>query len=122
MYKLKLIEIDLEVYLGVHKIEQENLQKVKMNLTLSYHKIPKGCFSDDIKDTICYEKICNALFKKVYHKRFKLIEYLAESLLAELKTIIEPCNNTDIYLELYKKIPLTNAGLARFSVEEICKI
>ncbi len=119
MYKLKLTEVILDVYLGVYDFEQAQLQQVKLDLIISYHKVPRGCISDDLNETICYASINELLLKTARHKRYQLIEHLAQSLLDALKEMLEACK-VDIYLELHKKPPLDNVALASFCVEHVC--
>ena len=120
MYKLKLSNVKLNVYLGVYAYEQKAMQEVHLDLCINYHKIPDACFSDDLKDTICYASINTLLIKTALIKRYELIECLAQSLLQALKKTLSP-QQVDIYLELHKKPPLHNVGLASFFVEHICK-
>ncbi|WP_151193365.1 dihydroneopterin aldolase [Cysteiniphilum sp. JM-1] len=119
MYKLKLTEVILDVYLGVYDFEQEQLQQVKLDLIISYHKAPTGCVSDDLNETICYASINELLLKTARQKRYQLIEHLAQSLLDALKKMLE-AYKVDIYLELHKKPPLDNVALASFCVEHVC--
>ncbi|WP_119327961.1 dihydroneopterin aldolase [Cysteiniphilum halobium] len=119
MYKLKLTEVILDVYLGVYDFEQVQLQQVKLDLIISYHKAPTACMSDDLNETICYATINELLLKTARQKRYQLIEHLAQSLLNALKNMLK-AHEVDIYLELHKKPPLDNVALASFCVEHIC--
>ena len=121
MYKLKLSDIALEVYLGVYDFEQQQMQKVMLDLSITYHKAPKACISDDLKETICYANINEILVKTALKKRYQLIEHLAQSLLDALKAALI-AYQVDIYLELYKKPPLENVALASFCVEHRCTV
>lgn len=118
MYKLKLSNVVLDVYLGVYDFEQEQLQQVKLDLTITYHKAPAACISDDLKDTICYASINELLLKTALKKRYQLIEHLAQSLLDALKEMLK-VHKIDISLELHKKPPLDNVASASFCVEHI---
>ena len=118
MYKLKLSDVTLKVYLGVYDFEQVSMQEVRLDLTIMYHQAPKACTSDQLKDTQCYAQINACLEETAVKKRYQLIEHLAQSLLDGMIKLMD--HPVDIYLELHKKPPLENVGLASFCVEQLC--
>ncbi len=119
MYKLKLKNVIINAYLGVYDFEQQAAQEVLLDLCVAYHQIPKGCFSDQLEDTVCYADINALLIQTALKKRYQLIEHLAQSLLDALIDRLA-VQQVDIYLELHKKPPLDNVSVASFCAEHLC--
>ncbi len=119
MYKLKLKNVVINAYLGVYDFEQQTAQEVLLDLCVAYHQIPKGCFSDQLEDTVCYADINALLIQTALKKRYQLIEHLAYTLLHAVVDMLKEYS-VDIYLELHKKPPLDNVSVASFCVEYLC--
>ncbi len=81
---------DLRVYinLGVGEDERKNPQEVNISFRFFSKQPPNGFVTDDIKDTVCYHEISNAIKNYCEKKEFKLLEYLCNGLYKEVRATI----------------------------------
>lgn len=77
---LTLNGLRLPVFLGVYPEEKLNKQVVSCDLRLTFLEPPKGCHTDRLDDTYCYDKIIGFLTEKVGNKHFQLLEHLTQEL------------------------------------------
>lgn len=100
---LKVRRLRLNVHLGCTAEEQKNLQPVDVNLTFKFEGLPTGSVSDELEETLCYDKISTLLKNKVENKYFKLVEKLAFELFAEVRNFATP--NIKLWIEVIKVHP-----------------
>lgn len=74
---LEFPSFTLPLYLGVRKEEKLKKQPVSFIIKLCFSSMPKGCTTDNIEDTFCYEKIINDLSLLLLDKEYCLLESLA---------------------------------------------
>lgn len=74
------------VRLGVGKEERAEMQKILIDINLRYPDLPQGCESDDIRDVICYDELCDKIRSLIEHKEFMLIEHVAFLIYKHLKS------------------------------------
>lgn len=77
MDTLLINQLALSVYIGTHEYEQENLQKILLDLAIAMD-IEPAASSDQLVDAIDYEVIVDDLQGLVQGRRFQLLETLAK--------------------------------------------
>ncbi|AIL65254.1 Dihydroneopterin aldolase [Rickettsiales bacterium Ac37b] len=98
---LSFDKLSIKVNLGVSDIERKISQEIYLSLKLIFITPPKGCFSDNIEDTICYNQLANVIKEFCENREFKLIEYLTYQLYQSIKDFINN-SNVKIWLKLDK--------------------
>jgi len=96
-------QLVIPLHLGVTPKERANLQEISIDLKLYLKALPKGMVTDDISDTICYDKICTQITSAIEKKEFKLIESVSQVV---IKLLIElDCfSNIQIFINKKPKI------------------
>ena len=74
--QLTLHELTMPIHLGISKLEQKAPQIISLNISINQNKEPTGCKSDNIDDTICYDKLCQKIKSRCQNKTYNLIEHL----------------------------------------------
>jgi len=100
--RLHISELLLPVYLGYSSKERAVLQEIRLSIEVEFPKAPLGETTDELKDTVCYSKICKTLRDYVKGREFHLIEKLAGDCLSVL---CKKYPSVFIQLTLYKKSP-----------------
>lgn len=118
--KLTLKGISEWVFLGCSDEERAIKQEIQIHLELNYHEIPRGCHSDLLEDTICYEKLRKIINEVCCSKKFRLIEHLGHKCYLDLKSVLP--KNCDILIQIHKLKPPVQ-GLTKgavFSIGDFC--
>ena len=79
MDKITLSKMEFEGHTGCFDFEKQNGQKFIVSLELFADRI-KGCYTDELADTIDYSKIYEVTKKTVTEDRGNLIEALARKI------------------------------------------
>lgn len=74
---LKVPEIVVPVKIGVETSERVNFQYVYISLEINFRKKNRAIITDNIEDTICYDRLSKSILSFCSTKEFKLIENLA---------------------------------------------
>lgn len=82
---LYLNGLHLAVYLGVYPEEIDKKQIVITDIACHFASAPRACFSDQLIDTYCYDKLIGHLKDAVATQKFQLLEHLTQKLHAVLK-------------------------------------
>jgi dihydroneopterin aldolase len=69
--------------IGIHPWEKGRKQKVILNIEIEFDA-SKSAKSDNIKDTIDYEKISNSAIASVTNSKYELIEGLVQSIVNDI--------------------------------------
>jgi FolB domain-containing protein len=85
LHVLRIDELILSVRLGCLEDERAKPQEVRLSAEFRFHEAPKGIWTDEINDTICYGKLSEALRKHAENREFRLIERLAQECYVILK-------------------------------------
>ncbi len=72
-------KLRVPAFIGIYPIEQEQMQDIYLDLDCSFDSTP-AALSDNIYDTLNYEKICKCMSEYISSRRFNLMEKLAEDL------------------------------------------
>ncbi len=86
---LSLNGLQLSVFLGVYPEELIKKQLVTVDICIAPLEVPKGCLSDELADTYCYDKLITHIKQAVSNRKFKLIEYLTHELYRLLLSYFE---------------------------------
>ena len=86
-HSLRLEDLSLQVRLGNSEQERSQPQEVRISLEFRFPTAPGACISDDLDDTVCYAKVCEAIRSHLLSREFKLIERIA----FECEDIVREC-------------------------------
>ena len=110
--RLSLNQLKFEMFLGVYAHEKKVKQSLLVNISLDLLKVPKGCFSDNLEGTICYDKLIAYLRERVQIKHFDLIEHFAWFLFKSISEYIQM--PADISVEVLKNPHIEGLSSASF--------
>ena len=97
------------VRIGVTEDERRNLQNISIDIQIQFAKLPVGCDTDNIQDTVCYDSLCSEIMAFLKGGEFKLIEKIT----ADIHGIIKKKGEFLDILVSVKKKPLIE-GLEGF--------
>lgn len=106
--KMVLRGLHLEIFLGWPKQERVTKQLIICDVDIQFSVPPKGCVSDDLDDTICYDQLIQDIKLYVSQKQFHLIEHLAFSLYQHIKDYLSQHDNIALQIHLTKKPQIEN--------------
>ena len=113
---LKISNYELLVHLGVSKNEKEKKQKVLLSIEVYFATLPKASITDNIKDTICYNGICDGL-EDFNGKTFNTIEGFAHKVFTFLNNISKP-NHLKLQVDKFPDIKNLK-GSVSFSIDSL---
>lgn len=110
-------DIMVLVNIGVSEAERLVPQSLSIDFQIIFSDIPNACNSDQLEDTVCYEKIINLINKFGATKKCQLLEHFGFELFGLLKNATQ---NTKIKLKITKQ-PVINsfAGNTIFEISDI---
>jgi dihydroneopterin aldolase len=88
---------------------------IEINLTIVFHKLPQGCMTDQLQDTVCYATLIDVIKNFCRTKSFHLVEHLAYQLYKLVKQTITSAN---IRLQIKKKPNIENLGCCVFELND----
>lgn len=105
----------LDVRIGVTAEERAKPQPIDLSVRVGFLEAPPGCQTDQLSDTVCYEKLVLRARKYIQKKEFFLIERLAFELHQDLHSAI--VGDAELWLSVQKiHPPVENlAGGVRFA-------
>jgi 7,8-dihydroneopterin aldolase/epimerase/oxygenase len=103
LYQLEINRLVLSVFLGAYEKERKNSQPVEFFIKISSNEPFHACTSDELDDTICYEKLVDAIKQSIQNKHFKLIEKLTFEIFTLIKNQFP---DKTISVKVYKKPPI----------------
>ncbi|QID17105.1 dihydroneopterin aldolase [Nitrogeniibacter mangrovi] len=77
---IRLHGLHLEAIIGIHPHEQTAMQPIEIDLLLVIDGTPAGR-SDDIRDTVDYDQVVDAIESMLAARRFNLLEHLSQAML-----------------------------------------
>ena len=75
-HTLHVRELSLLVRLGCSPEERSSPQEVRVSLELRFLQAPPATRTDDLRDTLCYGRLCTALCELAESKEWQLVERL----------------------------------------------
>jgi dihydroneopterin aldolase len=89
-YSLNVDRLRLSLHIGCTAEEQASPQPIEISYRLTFPTRPKGCESDDLNGTYCFESTCSQIQAIATEKRYQLIEHLGWRVYEVLKSIVAP--------------------------------
>ncbi len=106
---LTINSLVVPVKVGVTEAERKKPQNISVDIKIQFARLPVGCDTDNINDTVCYDSLCSEIMTFLKGGEFKLIEKIA----ADIYKIIEKNGEFLNILVSVKKKPLID-GLEGF--------
>lgn len=76
--KLKLNTLRIMGFIGWSREERSHKQPIDFDLTFKLEKKPRACQSDELSDTINYERLIERIKALLQNESFALLEHLAQ--------------------------------------------
>lgn len=73
-----LNQLELQVHLGWEEWERMQAQTVWIDIHIQFDQPPRACYTDSLKDTVCYDTLTQKIKLATSQQSFRLIEYLAQ--------------------------------------------
>ena len=100
---LALRGLRLKVRLGCHADERAIPQSVRFDVQIRFPKLPGGCFSDDLDETICYARISDQIRILCLNHEYRLVEKLGWTVFSTLKENLPP--HLKLWIRIIKENP-----------------
>ena len=78
MIQLEIRELSLQLKLGSFEEERLKTQEVRVSIRFQFQTEPRATQSDQLEDTVCYAKLCEALRTELEKTEHHTIERLSE--------------------------------------------
>jgi dihydroneopterin aldolase len=86
--QLYIQSLELNLHLGWSDKERGQAQTVFLDLNIHFPAPPIAANTDDLNDTICYDKLIENIREKILPKQYRLIEHLSADIYAVAKKIL----------------------------------
>lgn len=83
--QLALRGIRLGLSIGCYDFEKLAPQDIEIDLWIRDEKLPLGCKSDQLADTLCYDQLVQEIRKLATEKHFELLEHFTYTLYGFIK-------------------------------------
>lgn len=107
-----LEELELYVHLGWPEIERASKQRVTIDIHLSFITPPEACRSDQLDDTVDYERLSNAIIEKIGTKTYRLIEHLGHEVYCLAKQMMSDAMLINIHVKKTPPIVALKGGVS----------
>lgn len=114
---LHIDSLKVLVKIGVEESERSIPQEILFSVFISYNPVTAGAISDNILDTICYDKICQEIKYIAQAKEFNLLEHLVwcvfeslKDLCTDIKSLRVTAHKKPAILDLTKGVSFTIEG------------
>lgn len=116
--QLHIDNIQLLAHVGQGARERSVPQAMRIDITITFKKVPRACYTDQLADTVCYDQLVSLLVAHCHGKSFALIEGMAYDLFNAVKRVLP--RETILRLSLTKLHPPVAAikGSSSFSYED----
>ncbi len=113
---LSLNSLRLLVRLGCSEQERKIPQFVRFDVRLRLSELPRGCFSDQLEESICYDHLSQVIAEICNRQEYALIEKLGYDAFKALRETVSP--QTQLWLLTTKEAPPVQGleGGASFSI------
>ncbi len=111
---LEINNLVLTLKIGLTEQERSYSQEINFKIKITFNSPPQACYSDNIDDTICYERLVNLIKEFCKKNQFKLIESLAFKLHHYIQELVL---HNPVELTVSKKPPIDSIkGHCSFTV------
>lgn len=121
-YCFSINRLQLAAKLGWYDAERRRPQPVELTIKLFFPKRPE-CVDDDFAHFIDYDMLCNSIHALVAQQEYRLIEYMAQSMLNHIRQFVDTKKAPDvkIWLTLTKSAPAVPhlLGGASFTLADV---
>lgn len=114
MKQLHIEQLKVMASIGCEPFEHHIKQPLLFDITFEID-LAQSSQSDELKDTIDYTQICEAVEQIVQEKHYQLIEYLAQTV---TDTLINRFGLKNISLKLSKPTAIKNAQNVAVSIQQ----
>ncbi len=76
-HSLRFRDLSLLVRLGWTPEERAHAQEIRVNLEIRFRKPPRAAETDELRDTICYGALAEALTQHLSAREYRLLEKVA---------------------------------------------
>lgn len=94
--QINLNGLQLLVNLGWPQDERKKQQVVTLDVTLGFAAPPRGCVTDQLADTYCYDALITVIKQNLATRSFKLLEHLGH----EIYHIIKQALSSDVMVNV----------------------
>lgn len=95
---VKVEHLRIRAYIGFQKWETEKLQDLVISFSFKYDT-QKATQSDNVADAVNYKKITKDIISLIEHKKFNLIEFVAEEIFKYIQKSNPNIQNIDVQVE-----------------------
>jgi 7,8-dihydroneopterin aldolase/epimerase/oxygenase len=85
---LSLNNLRFPVKIGCSEQERAVPQYVRFDVQIRFEDLPRGCLSDELKDTVCYFRTAQRIREICNRSEYQLIERLGWEVFSELKELM----------------------------------
>lgn len=96
----------LNVFLGWPESERLSEQAITLDIHIRFSDAPKGCITDKLEDTDCYDTLVRIVKDKIQLQQFKLLEHLGHVLYQTIKSAVS--NPAHITIRVTKRPDISN--------------
>lgn len=101
---LSIRNLELSINLGWRHKERQHEQSVLLDVDIYFAKPPKATQTDQLKDTLCYATLIEAIHENLGEKKYKLIEHLSYDIYHIIKKCLPIPAKIMIHLTKYPQI------------------
>ncbi len=103
---ITLNRLELSVNLGWPQGERIKQQIVTLDVTIRFKEPPKGCSTDQLADTYCYDALVKTIKSYIATRNFRLLEHLGYEIHRLIKQSLAP--DMAVEINITKKPAILN--------------
>src|SRR4051812_29284697 len=100
---VSISDLRLKVRIGCEKAEREVPQYVSFYAEVRFQKLPQGCFTDQLEETVCYSNMSDKIRFLCEKNEYRLIEKLGWDVHSAIKEILPA--KTELKVKITKERP-----------------
>ncbi len=104
--QMKINGLELQVNLGWPSGERKKPQIVKLDVSIDFPSPPRGCITDQLTDTHCYDTLITLIKTHLSEQHFRLLEHLGQEIHQVIKENLPP--DFVVGIQLTKKPAILN--------------
>lgn len=108
---ISLKGLQLTVTLGWTTPERKRKQTVCLDVYAAFPTPPTACETDQLEDTVCYDRLVRSLHQQLEGRAFKLIEHLGKTVHSILAALLPATSRLQVDITKYPDIPGLTGGV-----------